>query len=148
MTGRWGRDEISRESGTRSERPRRSGPFGLAGQHVEQHERDPQDQRHGSNDQQDVTRRGRPRFHYPHGVWLDPVPDLLVERNVGVLDAAVSSDHRPNSAFAPFEHRNPSEPPEPTSADVSQVGGGDTGRTATTASTADAHMCKVVGATE
>jgi hypothetical protein len=111
-----------------------------AQQHVEHDDCDRDAERENSNDRQRPLRRGRRvRFDHPHRARIGARTDRIVERNVGVSQAAVSAHHGPSRAVVLFQDRDPSEPPEPTLADVSQVGTRDTGRTAT----ADAHTRKV-----
>jgi hypothetical protein len=113
-----------------------------AQQCVEHDDRDRNAECQESDDHECAARRGRRVcFHYPHRARVGPRTDRIVERNVGISQAAVSAHHGPSRAVVLFQDRDPSEPPEPTLADVGQVGTRDTGRTAT--ATADAHTRKV-----
>jgi hypothetical protein len=111
-----------------------------AQQHVEQDDYDRNAECQESDDHRCAARRGRRVcFHHPQRARIGARTDRIVERNVGISQAAVSAHHGPSRAVVLFQDRDPSEPREPTSADVGQVGTRDTGRTAT----ADAHTRKV-----
>jgi hypothetical protein len=112
-----------------------------AQQYVEQDDCDCHAECQKSNDHQSAACRGRRvSFDHPHRVRPGARTYCIVERNVGISDAAVSAHHRPSRAVVLFQDCDPSEPPEPTSSDVAQVGARDTGRTA---ATAHAHTRKV-----
>jgi hypothetical protein len=146
-SGGWGRDGISRDSSTEllpmaraSRKKTREPMLPSARQYVEQNDCDREAEHQNSNDRQCAALRGRRVcFYHPHRVRIGARTDCIVERNIGISDAAVSAHHGPSRAVVPFQDRDPSEPPEPTSPDVGQVGSRDTGMTAT----ADAHTRKV-----
>ena len=83
-----------------------------AQQYVEQDDCDRNAECQESDDHECAARRGRRVcFHYPHRARVGPRTDRIVERNVGISQAAVSAHHGPSRAVVLFQDRDPSEPP-------------------------------------
>src|SRR5512132_1270821 len=96
-------------------------------QYVKHDDRDRNAECQKAGDRECAARRSRQVcFHTPHRARIGARTDRVVQRNVGISDAAVSAHHGPSRAVVLFQDRDAPEPPEPTLADVGQVGTRDT----------------------